>query len=205
MQTSLQTSIATVTLRGIGPYSQSRQHDAPMLEGESHDDYERRTWAEKLTCETIDGREVMVIPATALHQCFVAAAKYSKKKITGQRGATWTPKFQGGIAFMHNPVLGIAKRDVPSVVVSCNPQGIPGGRGRVKRYFPQIAPGWEVTFEIHILDPILTPEIVQEVIAIAGMFIGIGRWRAEKGGMNGRFQVAAFEWQDNRQFLEAAD
>jgi hypothetical protein len=34
---------------------------------------------------------------------------------------------------------------------------------------------------------------------MAGMFIGIGRFRPEKGGTNGRFKIASIEWTDNRQ------
>ena len=41
------------------------------------------------------------------------------------------------------------------------------------------------------------------VLGIAGMFIGLGRFRPEKGGTNGRFQTVSLKWQDNRQLLAA--
>ena len=37
------------------------------------------------------------------------------------------------------------------------------------------------------------------MVEIAGMFIGIGRFRPEKGGTNGRFKITQLDWQDNRQ------
>lgn len=38
----------SVTIIGTAPLSQSHQHGDPALEGESADDYERRTWRSKL-------------------------------------------------------------------------------------------------------------------------------------------------------------
>lgn len=39
------------------------------------------------------------------------------------------------------------------------------------------------------------------MLTIAGMFIGVGRFRPEKGGQNGRFQIAALDWEDNRSLV----
>jgi hypothetical protein len=33
------------------------------------------------------------------------------------------------------------------------------------------------------------------------MFIGLGRFRPEKGGTNGRFKIASLNWQDNRKLV----
>ena len=44
----MQASVATLTLVGITPYTQSRQHDDPKLDGETHGDYDIRTWRSKL-------------------------------------------------------------------------------------------------------------------------------------------------------------
>jgi hypothetical protein len=33
------------------------------------------------------------------------------------------------------------------------------------------------------------------------MFIGIGRFRPEKGGSNGRFKITRLQWQDNRSLV----
>jgi hypothetical protein len=201
----MQTSIAKITLTGLAPYSQARQHDDPFLDGESHDAYERRTWPSKMTTAIRDGQRTVVVPAHGLHQCFAAAAKYSKRQIKGQGRATWTAKFMAGITFVEDPPLNIDPATVQCVAISCNPKGIRGGSGRVMRYFPVIDIGWELTTEIYILDPIITERIFREMAELAGMYVGIGRFRPEKGGINGRFRVKELAWQDNRQFAAAAE
>lgn len=194
----LNTSIATVTLTGITPYSQSREHDAPRLEGESHGDYDARTWANKLNVATRDGKPTVVIPAHGIQQAFAAAAKYSKRQIPGQGKATWTKKFEAGIAILEDPSLKLDPAGVTSVTISANADGIRGSGKRVPRRFP-VMPEWETTFDLYILDPIITQEVFREMVEIAGMFIGIGRFRPEKGGTNGRFKMTKLKWADNRQ------
>jgi hypothetical protein len=180
------------------PLSQSRQHDEPKLDKEALDAYDLRTWRSKLNVDTIDGKPSVVIPAHGMHQAIAAAAKYSKRQIVGQGKATWTAKFTAGIALLDNPVLNIDPATVGMITISANADGIRGSGKRVPRRFPQIAPGWQTTFDVQILDPIITQDIFAEMLEIAGMFIGVGRFRPEKGGTNGRFTIKSIRWQDNR-------
>lgn len=191
----MQASVATLSLESITPYSQSRQHDEPLLEGESRDAYDQRTWRHKLNI-SIDGKSV-IIPAHGMHQSIAAAAKYSKRQIPGQGKATWTAKFLSGIALLSDPALGIQPDTVAVVTISANADGVRGSGKRVPRRFP-IIPEWRATFDVHVLDPIITEDVFREMVEIAGMFIGIGRFRPEKGGTNGRFRIAALSWADNR-------
>lgn len=193
----MQTSIATVTLKSLSPYSQSRQHDEPKHEGESHDAYDRRTWRHKMTTAERNGRKTVVIPAHGLHQAIVAAAKYSGAQIKGQGKKTWTAKFASGIAILEDPALNIDPETVQSVTLSQNADGIRGSAKRVMRTFP-IIPEWESTFQVYILDPIITEEMFREMVGAAGMLIGIGRFRPEKTGGQGRFVIKHLEWEDNR-------
>lgn len=194
----MQTSIATVRIRGITPLSQSRQHGAPMLQKESHADYDERTWREKLNVETRDGKRTVVQPAHGLQQCLASGARYSKRQIPGQGKATWTAKFMAGIAIIENPALNIDPDTVESIVISANADGVRGSGKRVPKRFPMM-PQWEMTFDIYILDAIITESVLREALAEAGMFIGLGRFRPEKGGTNGRFELVDLAWQDNRQ------
>jgi hypothetical protein len=188
---------ATLTLASISPYSQSRHHDEPMLEGESRDAYDARTWRSKLSVAALEGRSTVVIPAHGLHQCIAAAAKYSKRQIPGQGKATWTAKFTAGIMLTDDPALGIDPATVSSVTISANADGVRGSGKRVPRRFPVI-PAWEASFDIYILDPIITEDVFREMVEIAGMFIGIGRFRPQNGGTNGRFKIKSLAWADNR-------
>ena len=194
----MQFTVATITIEGQSPLSHSRQHDEPRLEGESHEDYDKRTWMHKLNTATVNGKPTVIIPAHGMHQAIIAAAKYSKRQIPGQGKATWTAKFTSGIALIDNPVLNIDPGTVPNIAISANADGIRGSGKRVMRRFPMIAPGWKTTFDVHILDPIITESIFREMIDLAGMFIGIGRFRPEKGGQNGRFLVTKMQWNDQR-------
>jgi hypothetical protein len=189
-------SVATVTIKGSAPYSQAHQHDEDWLEGESHDAYDKRTWRSKMNL-TLDGKSV-VIPADGVHQTLMSAAKYTKKKIAGQGNATWTAKFVSGIMIPAAPVLNIDPATVASLALPCNVNGIRGSGKRVIRRFPMMYE-WGTTFDVWILDPIITQAIFMEILDNAGMYIGVGRWRPENGGTNGRFAIVEVDWQDNRQ------
>lgn len=194
----MQASVATVTLKGITPLSQSRQHDDPKLDGERPDDYDNRTWRSKLNVAERDGKRTVVLPAHGVQQALAAAAKYTKRQIPGQGKATWTAKFTSGIALLEDPTLNIDPASVQSVLISANADGVRGSGKRVPRRFPIMAE-WEATFEVYILDSIITETVFREMLQICGMFIGLGRFRPEKGGTNGRFQVVKVDWADNRQ------
>jgi hypothetical protein len=193
----MQASIATVTLTGISPMTQSHQHDAPKMEGENMNDYDLRTWRHKLNVSD-DGSSI-VLPAHGVHQCIAAAAKYSKRQIPGQGKATWTAKFTAGIMLMENPSLGIDPATVNSITISANADGVRGSGKRVPRRFPVIPIGWSTTFDVYILDPIITEQVFREMVELAGMFIGMGQFRPQNGGTNGRFKLTRLDWQDNRQ------
>lgn len=196
-------SIATITLESLSPYSQSRQHDEPFLEGESHDAHDQRTWRSKLNTETRDGKLVVVFPAHGIQQCFSSGARYSKKKIPGAGKSTWTAKFEAGITVPENPILlgpdgkPIDPAKITSVTIPSNPQGKRGGEGRVPRRFPVI-PVWKSVFDIWILDHVITKAVFADVGEISGMFVGLGRFRPQNGGTNGRFKLTGLEWEDNR-------
>ena len=195
---TIQASIATVTISGITPMTQSRQHDEPKLEGESMNDYDIRTWRSKLTVDTRDGKKTIVIPVHGVHQCIAAAAKYSKRQIPGQGKATWTAKFTAGISLLDHPALNIDPDSVSAITISANADGVRGSGKRVPRRFPVIPAGWTTTFDVLILDPIITKDVFVEMMELAGIFVGLGQFRPQSGGTNGRFQVKSVKWADNR-------
>lgn len=196
-------TVATVTLQSMSPYSQSRKHSEPSLEGEGKDAYEKRTWLSKAH---FSKQGTLIIPAVSTHQAITSAAKYSKRQIPGQGKATWTAKFKSGIILSEDIDTGIRKEDVGFIDVQCDAQGKTGAAksSMVERRFPQV-PDWSATFDVWIVDPIITRDVFAEMVEIAGLFIGIGRWRPEmNGGMNGRFKLEKLDWQDNRSFKSAA-
>lgn len=191
-------SVAYCTIEGLGALSQSRQHHEPKLEGESLDDYDARTWLSKLNVDRKSGH--VVIPAHGMHQALIAAAKYSGETIKGQGKKTWTAKFTTGIALLEDLDTGLLPSEAQEIVISANADGVRGSGRRVPRRFP-IFYEWSATFEVMILDPIITEKQFRHMLELAGMFIGVGRFRPEKGGTNGRWRVSKIDWQDNRQLV----
>lgn len=198
----MKASIATVTLTGFAPLSQSRKYDddVPALEGEQKGDYDARTWRNHLHVEEREGRRTVVLPAHGIMQAVTAAARYSSKQIQGQGKKTWTAKFAAGIMLLENPSLNLDPDTVPGITISADSNGKRGSGSRVPRRFPQI-PQWQTTFDVWILDPIITKDIFREMVELAGMFVGIGRFRPANGGTNGRFKLTDLQWQDNRQLV----
>ena len=210
------TSIATITLLGTAPMTQSHQHLRPKLNAERPDAYDERTWRYKLNTIIEDGEPVGVIPAFGFHQCLVAAAKFSQEKIPGQNKSTWKKRFEAGIMMMDDPIIQIRVRDAKGnivyanltpemtqqVVISAHANGMRGSGTRVPRRFPVIPKGWRSKFDIAIIDPLITEDVFRKMLGIAGLFVGLGQYRPENSGRNGRFKVEALEWQDNREFVE---
>lgn len=196
----MNTSLATITLVGTTPMTQSRMHGEPKLEGENHDDYDARTWRHKLTLAS-DGKSVG-FPGHGFHQCLASAAKYSKRQIPGQGKSTWTAKFTSGIMVLENPSLKIKPDSVGSIMISANADGVRGSGKRVPRRFPVIPAGWTSTFDVNILDPIITQQVFTEMVVLAGTFIGLGQFRPQNGGTNGRFMLKSVEWTDNRDLVD---
>ncbi len=195
---------ATVEIEGASPLSHSHMHSEAKLEGESIDAYDARTWRHKLNTEVINGRETVIIPAFGLQTAIADAAKYSKRQIPGQGKATWTGKFRAGLSVLSPVSTGIDPATVKPIAISANADGVRGSGKRVTRRFPQIPPGWRATFEVIILDPIITQDIFREMLELAGLFVGVGQFRPQNGGTNGRFTVSSIDWSDNRREVPSA-
>ena len=194
---------ATVTIRGTSPYAQSRMHDTPKLPGEAADAHEERTWMERMHVKILNRgkpseRRTVVIPAASINQAMAAAAKFLNKKIPGQRNSTWTKHFVAGLAVVNDIDLEQRPEDCRRQKINANSDGIRGSGKRVTRSFPTFD-DWEVTFDVMVFDPIITEDIFTEVLNAAGLFVGIGQFRPENLGTNGRWEVIQIKWEDNRQ------
>lgn len=189
------------TIQGTAPLSQSHQHTDDWLEGESNEAYDKRTWRSKMNTEVVNGKRTVIIPAFGIQTALADAAKYSKRQIPGQGKATWTAKFKSGVSVLAPVSLGIDPSTVQCIALSVNSDGIRGGGKRVTRHFPQIPPGWEATFEAVILDAIITEDVFKDILELAGLFIGVGQFRPQNGGTNGRFITKKLIWEDNRRMV----
>lgn len=203
----MKASLAVARLTSMAPYSQSRAHEAPKLSGESPADYDLRTWREHMHVKKIPankekniaGGEYVSIPEDGLMQSLVSGAAYCKKKIIGKGNSTWTTKFRCGVAIRDDIITNVLADSVGYLRIYANADGVRGSGKRVFRHFPNIIE-WSAEVRFMILDPIITADVFAEMLIATGHFVGIGRFRPEKGGTNGRFNVAKLDWQDNREF-----
>ena len=184
--------IATATIESISPYSASRMHDTPKLEKERMDEYELRTWREKLTT---DEEGNAVIPAMAFKQALDRCAKVLGIQVPGKGKATFTKHFLSGCICEADVPLGIHKNDALPVTINAHADGVRGSGKRVKRTFPQV-PKWSSQARFIILDDAITKDVFERVLRESGQFVGVGRFRPENGGLNGRYKVTKVEWQE---------
>ncbi len=193
----MQSNTATLTLVGIAPMNHSHSHDVPKLAGESPDDYDIRTWRSKLNLNY--DRTRIVIPGHGFRQCVTAGAKHSKQRIPGKGTSTWTARFMSGLMLTENPVIDtVPIADIKETKILANADGVRGSGKRVTRRFPTIPMGWRATFDVIVIDDMITQAVFREMVELAGMFVGLGQFRPENGGDNGRFKVEDMLWLDNR-------
>ena len=183
--------VITATLESSSPYSQSRYHNTDKLAKESAADYNLRTW--KNQC-TLDSNGMVAIPAMALKMALDSTAKKLKERVPGKGTKTWIDYFVGGvIPGAQSFSLNIPVDSVDCIDIWANADGVRGSGKRVMRRFPLI-PKWKADIVLDVVDDSLPTDLVERYLSEAGKLIGIGRFRPEKGGFNGRFTVKSVKW-----------
>ena len=187
----MKTIVASV--EGLSPYSQGRSYEVEHLQGEGFDDYERRTWRERLH---VDAKGEVFIPPMAFKNALAETAKFLSLGIPGKGKATYTKHFEAGVLAVEPAMLGIKKEDVVCERLFVPADGRPGSGKRVHKYFPVIPPGWLADFTFIVLDetvmqtwPATGETVFRFVLERCGQFVGIGRFRPRNRGFYGRFAV----------------
>jgi hypothetical protein len=188
--------ICNATLKSATPYSQSKIPQVPKLEKETADAFEQRTWREKMHANA-DGE--VYIPAMAFKQAIDKAASMLGIQIPGRGKSTYTKHFLAGCIVEADVALTaegdpIMKDQVSPERIYANADGKRGSGKRVWRIFPTI-PKWEGTARFVIFDDAITKEVFERHLIEAGRYVGVGRFRAENGGLYGRFQVEKVKWE----------
>ena len=183
--------VATVSLKSVSPYSQSRKIQSPRLDRETADDHEKRTWKERVHADD-EGR--VFIPPMALKNCIAECAKFRSEQIPGKGKSTYTKHFEAGILVVDPMYLGVTVDEVKGEWLYVPADGRRGGPKRVDKCFP-LVPKWEGTATFHVLDDAVTKDVFERHIAEAGKFIGLGRFRPRNNGYYGRFEVVSLTWE----------
>lgn len=185
------------TIKGTTAVSFSRMHDTPKLEKESPDLYETRTWREK--CH-VNASGLVEIPGVAVRDAVINAAQKDSRKIPGKGHGTYTKHFTAGLMITDSPILCDAQGNpyTKDTLIPwtgfMNADGKRGSGTRVKRTFPEAPAGWTASATMIILDAVITEKLFEEYAMMAGLLVGIGRWRPENRGMYGRFKIEKIKW-----------
>jgi hypothetical protein len=188
---------ATVRLKGVSDYGQSRNYamEVAKTDKERADDYEKRTWRNRLHVIK-DGPNAghVFIPPMAFKNCLAEAAKYLSIQVPGKGKNTFTKHFEAGVLVDPEPiVLPDMAETVDFIWLYVPSDGKRGGSKRVWKCFP-IIHSWEVDVIFHVLDGTITEEVFRKHIEEAGRFIGIGFFRPRNSGYYGRFSVEKLTW-----------
>lgn len=175
--------------KGI-PYSQSGVFRSEKSKNESYDDFEKRCWREKMSTNA-DG--VVVIPAMALKKCLQSAASVLGEKIKGKGSKTYAKLFRSGIVPEGDIPVGVKADDVKPETFFCDAQPGKLGGGRVARVFPMVY-DWSGTATLLIVAPEISRDVFERTVEAASLLVGLGRFRPENGGLNGRFSWKIKSW-----------
>lgn len=186
--------LCTATISGISSYSPSRFIDTGLMKpGEKHNDFDQRIWRQKAHTDA-DGR--IVIPFMSFKKALDGAAKLTPRKIKGRGNQTYGQQFKSGVLLTEPLKLDVLAAEARGETFMCSSTGDARGvGGRVPRTFPMIDE-WGGTLQFYVVNPSIDETTFETYLREAGQFIGIGRFRPENGGVNGRFQVASVAWSE---------
>jgi hypothetical protein len=187
--------IAICRLVGTSPYSQSKHYDesvSPKKNGELPSDYENRTWKSR-THTTKDGH--VFIPAMSFANAIKTSCKRMRLKVKGKGNSEYTKHFEAGVMVLEDLKLSVKTEAVEKDTLFVPSDGVRGSGKRVTKHFPRVDE-WKGDVKFYILDDVITEEVFVEVLKNAGLLVGIGRFRPEKCGFYGRFEVRSVEWQE---------
>ncbi len=163
---------AIVSIKGMAPLSQSKMHDAEKHDGESHSDYDARTWREKCN---YDSEGIVFVPAMAFKQAMDIAAKRLAIPDPDNKRANLTKYFVSDVICENNLSIGVHKDKMPCIRINANADGVRGSGKRVLRTLPQIQE-WAGETSFLVMEEKIKPEIFERVITNAGRSVGVGQF-----------------------------
>jgi hypothetical protein len=132
----------------------------------------------------------------SIKNCLSLAAKRLGMKVVGKGQKTYGGYFASGILVVDPVMLEIKKDDVVGEKLFLPADGKPGSGSRVTKIYPRIE-HWKGTANVLILDQIITEKVFAKHLEEAGKYIGLGRFRPERGGFYGRFKVAGIAFEES--------
>jgi len=176
----------TAILEGQSPIVFGAPVESVKREKENHDAHEERTWRERARVD--DDGQIMMIPE-ALKNCLANASKYLSEKIRGQGQKTYTAKFMAGVMIVDPLLFEVTRENVEKLRLFVPSDGKSGGTKRVWKNFPMIKK-WTTKATIHVLDEVITKDLLKRYLERAGVYVGLGSFRPQTNSWHGRFSVS---------------
>ena len=180
---------------GVSEYFFGKRHDTVKVDGETHEQFDKRAWTEKVNVMP-DGQ--CFIPPFALKNALESAARRIQMKVPGQAKSTFTKLFTQGILCV-DPLLMYHANGKPIMLSDVKPRSLfvpsSGKRGqgsRVDRTFPTLS-AWGFHAAMIVFDEKITGDVLQRHIEELSRYIGFGSMRVEGGGTNGRWRLSNFK------------
>lgn len=179
-------------LKSVSPYSSSRPYDyeTPKRSDETYEEYEERTWREK-SHSMPDGQ--IFQPPMGYKQALDAAASMLRMKVKEKGTSTFTKFFLSGIICAEPVLLDTTKDKLECDRIFANADGVRGSGKRVWRNFPRVDK-WSAVLVVGVMADEISKAVFETHLKQAGSFVGVGRFRPQKGGFYGRFQTVKVVW-----------
>lgn len=186
---------ATVTLKSVSGslYQPSAPISTPRPDKISHEVHEQNTWRER---GHYLPNGTMIIPGVSFKRALEAASAYNPRKLKGN--ATFKALFERAVIVADPLVLSEKKDEVIGTPIFVPSDGVSSSKSttkspRVWKTFPTVQQ-WEGQITFHVLDDRVTENVFIDTLKDAGLYIGVGSWRPQRGGLNGRFEVVKTVW-----------
>lgn len=179
------------TLEGVSVVSFSKyiptsEPGFEKLGRESAEQWDKRLWHHKAHYNS-DG--VVILTDMMIKNCLIEATKYLPEKVPGQGRKQWGGFFKAGLIVPKSFPMELNGDPITKENLTYKDELVGKQDSKIPARFPSVRTGWVASGEVWLLEEIITPDIVEKYFKIAGNFVGLGRWRAGKGGPYGRFKL----------------
>ncbi len=130
-----------------------------------------------------DEKGVIYEPASHIEGSLQNAAK--NFKIAGRRGATYSKLIGSTVEVWPDAI----PHKITEHVTDSRPVVVQ--KARIIRYRPRFDE-WELDFLLQLSDDQLPIQTMKEILDYAGLYVGIGDYRPQRGGKFGKFMVTKF-------------
>jgi hypothetical protein len=180
---------AHFTLTGQSPVYFGAPLKSVRASNEKENDFDKRVWLERAH---IKPNGFLFQPAFGIKRMIESAAAHKGEKLKnkGVKGILAT-----GIAIIDDPLFDQKSDRLIMQPEFVSSGGQKGGGSRVWRHFPVLPTPWKLSGSIIVIDGRIDYDMLLRHLEEAGLFAGIGMWRIDRGGQNGRFTAEITSWE----------